>query len=139
MALPQPTEARLYYRGAKQRYDDDAELFLEAGRTTGAVYLAGYTVECILKALILASVASRRRRILLRLLVGSRAHDIEWPGALYRQHARGTVPISITRHLARVAAWSTDLRYATGILKRQDADDFMRSLVAITSWAEARM
>ena len=32
MALPKPQEARLYYRAAKQRYDD-AVLLLEAGRT----------------------------------------------------------------------------------------------------------
>lgn len=45
MGLPQTTEARLYYRAAKQRFAD-AQLLLAAGRTTGAIYLAGYTVEC---------------------------------------------------------------------------------------------
>src|SRR5439155_8365250 len=85
MALPRPTEARLYYRAAKQRYDD-AELLLEAGRTTGAVYLAGYTVECFLKALVLAGVAPGLRKRLLREFRGSRAHEIEWLGALYRRH-----------------------------------------------------
>ncbi len=55
MALPRAAEARRYYRAAKQRYED-AQMLLEAGRTTGAVYLAGYAVECILKALLLANV-----------------------------------------------------------------------------------
>ena len=50
MGLPKPIEARLYYRAAKQRFDD-AQLLLGAGRTTAAIYLAGYTVECFLKAL----------------------------------------------------------------------------------------
>jgi hypothetical protein len=45
MALPKPVEARRYYRAAVQRFDD-AQLLLEQSRTTGAVYLAGYTVEC---------------------------------------------------------------------------------------------
>jgi len=40
---------------AKQRFDD-ALLLLEMGRTTAAVYLAGYSVECMLKALILSAV-----------------------------------------------------------------------------------
>jgi HEPN domain-containing protein len=138
MALPQPTEARLYYRAAKQRYDD-AELLLAAGRTTGAVYLAGYTVECILKALILASVAPGLRRDLLREIRGSRAHNIEWLGALYRRYVGATSPRIITRQLARVASWSTDLRYVTGTLKRRDADEFMESVVAVTTWADGRM
>ena len=138
MALPQPPEARRYYRAAKQRYDD-AELLLDAGRTTGAVYLAGYTVECILKALILASVASGVRRSLLGELRGGRAHDIERLGVLYRRYVRISTPRSITRHLARVASWSTDLRYATGTLKRRDADEFIESVIAVTVWADARM
>ena len=32
-------------------------MLLDGGRITGAVYLAGYTVECFLKALILAGAA----------------------------------------------------------------------------------
>lgn len=138
MGLPRPTEARLYYRAAKQRYDD-AQLLLERERTTGAVYLAGYTVECFMKALLLASVAPRLRQQLLREFRGSRAHSIEWLGTLHRQHVGGAVPRDVTRHLSRVASWSTDLRYATGVLKRRDADEFMESVVAIAAWADGRM
>src|SRR5579859_6130261 len=84
MGLPKPPEARLYYRAAKQRFDD-AQWLLEGERTTGAIYLAGYTVECFLKALLLASVASHRRKMLLEEFRGSRAHNLEWLGALFRQ------------------------------------------------------
>lgn len=138
MGLPQPTEARLYYRAAKQRYSD-AELLLEVGRTTGAVYLAGYVVECFLKALILASVAPGLRKELLGQFRGSRAHDIEWLGALYRRHVGTAILRDVTRHLLRVASWSTDLCYATGVLKRRDADEFMESVVAVATWADGRM
>ena len=55
MALPQSAEARLYYRAAKQRFDD-SQLLLRWNRTTAAVYLAGYTVERFMKALVLANV-----------------------------------------------------------------------------------
>src|SRR5437016_4632750 len=138
MALPRAPEARLYYRAAKQRYDD-SQLLLEADRTTGAVYLAGYTVECFLKALVLASVASGLRQQLLGEFRGTRAHDIEWLGALYRRHVGTAIPRDVTRHLSRVASWSTDLRYATGLMKRRDADEFMESVVAIAAWADGRM
>lgn len=138
MGLPTPVEARRYYRAARQRYDD-AELLLEAGRTTGAVYLAGYTVECFLKSLLLAGVSSQRRRELLGEFRGSRAHDIEWLGALYRRDVGGMIPRDVTRHLSRIASWLTDLRYATGILKRRDADEFMESVIAIAKWVDGRM
>jgi hypothetical protein len=138
MGLPQPPEARLYYRAGKQRFDD-AQLLLREDRTTGAAYLAGYTVECLLKALILASVAPGLRRQLIGEFRGSRAHDIEWLGALYRRHVRAAIPRDTTRHLSRVASWSTDLRYATGLVKSGEADEFMASVVAVATWADGRM
>src|SRR5436305_594664 len=138
MGLPRPAEARLYYRAAKQRFDD-AQLLLEAGRTTGAVYLAGYTVECYLKALLLANVTSGLREEVLAKFCGSIAHDIEWLGALYRRHVGSAVPKTVTRHLSRVASWSTDMRYQSGVLRRRDADEFLAAVIVITTWADGRM
>jgi hypothetical protein len=138
MGLPQASEARIYYRAGKQRFDD-SQILLREQRTTGAVYLAGYTVECLLKALVLASVAPRLRNQLLGEFRGSRAHNVEWLGALYRHHVGVAIPRVVTRHLARVASWSTDLRYATGSLKSKEADEFMDSVVAVATWADGRM
>ena len=138
MGLPQPAEARLYYRAAKQRYDD-SQLLLQAERTTGAVYLAGYVVECFLKALVLASAAPGLRQQLLGEFRGSRAHNLEWLGALYRRHVRAAIPRDVSRHLSRLASWSTDLRYATGLMKRRDTDEFMESVVVVATWADGRM
>src|ERR1700676_5446532 len=118
MGLPSAREAQPYYRAAKQRYDD-AKLLGEAGRTTGALYLAGCTVECLLKALILASVAPRVRTDLLKEFRGRWGHDIEWLAALYRRHGPAPIPREVTRQLARVASCSTDLRYVSGTLKRR--------------------
>src|SRR5205823_10857239 len=117
-----PTEARVYYRAAKQRYAD-AQWLLDGVRTTGAVYLAGYTVECILKALLLASVSTGLRAQILGEFRGSRAHNIEWLGRLYRRHVGIGVPGAITRHLSRVASWTTDLRYGTATVNRKQADE----------------
>ena len=50
MAIPRSKESRLFYRCARQRFGE-AEILLEAGHPTGAVYLAGYSIECMLKAL----------------------------------------------------------------------------------------
>jgi HEPN domain-containing protein len=138
MGLPAPTEARLYYRAAKQRYDD-AELLLQSQRTTGAVYLAGYTIECMLKALLLANVARRVREKLLAEFRSSRAHNIEWLGGLLRRHTRIAIPRTITRHLARVASWSTDLRYAGRLIRRDEAENFMQAVAAVAKWADGSM
>ena len=58
MATPSSKESRLFYRCAKQRYEE-AQILLEAGRPTGAVYLAGYGIECMLKALVISMVPAR--------------------------------------------------------------------------------
>jgi HEPN domain-containing protein len=138
MALPQPKEARLFYRAAKQRAED-ADMLLDGGRTTGAVYLAGYTVECFLKALILAGAAPGLRQKLLRDFRGSRAHNLEWLSVVYRRHVGSAIPRQVAEHLTRASSWTTDLRYAAGALKKQDADAFMESVQAIVAWAERRM
>jgi HEPN domain-containing protein len=138
MGLPQPQEARVYYRAGKQRFDD-AEFLLEAERTTGAVYLAGYTVECLLKALILASVARGLRQELHGEFRGARAHSIEWLGSIYRRHVQVAIPQDVTRHLSRVASWSTNWRYESGRVKAREADEFMESVTAIAAWADGRM
>ncbi len=138
MGLRQVAEARLYYRAGKQRFED-AQLLLREERTTGGVYLAGYTVECLLKALILASVATHLRHRPLREFHGNRGHSMEWLGGLYRRHVRSSVPRDITRHLSRLAAWSTDLRYTTGLIRRREADEFIESVVTVATWADGRM
>src|SRR5882724_7636131 len=106
MGLPHSPEARVYYQAATQRYSD-AQVLFAAERTTGAVYLAGYTIECMLKALVLAGAAARLRKTLLKEFHGTRAHNLEWLGALYRRHI-ASIPREVARHLSRVASWSTD-------------------------------
>src|SRR5215510_14711262 len=101
MALPQVSEARAYYRAAKLRYDD-ALLLMREERTNGAVYLAGYTVECYLKALLLNSVAPRTRRELCERFRGAIGHNIRWLTRLYLRFVRVSIPKETRLELARV-------------------------------------
>jgi hypothetical protein len=82
VAMPSSVQARRFYRAAKQRFDD-ALLLLEMERTTAAIYLAGYSVECMLKALILSAVPQAQEAELLGMFRGARAHDYEWLLHLY--------------------------------------------------------
>jgi hypothetical protein len=138
MPVPRSREARDFYRCAYQRFDD-AQLLLHAHRTTGAVYLAGYVVECILKTLVLSGVPSRRAKNVLQAFRGHRAHDYEWLRALYRQDDGPDPPRDVRISFTLVNRWSTDLRYSTEITKERDAQRFLKATEAILTWADGRL
>lgn len=138
MAVPSSIEARLFYRCASQRFDE-AQVLLEAVRTTGAVYLAGYGIECILKALILSVVPSSEANAVLRTFRGHRAHDYEWLREEYRLNGGAHPPREVNRCFTLVDRWSTDLRYSPGNLKERDADSFFKAAKVILGWADGRL
>ena len=137
MATPASPDARLYFRCALQRYDD-AQVLLQFDHTTGAVYLAGYGVECILKALILASVPRGSRARILASFRGATAHNFEWLRTIYSQARGSRFPREINAAFALVNDWSTDLRYLPSTLKPADAEDFLRAANRILTWAQSR-
>ncbi len=94
MGIPSSSDARLYYRCAFQRYEE-AEILIRADKTTGAVYLAGYGIECILKALVLMAAPAANRSDMLKSFCGSKAHEYEWLRSLYlTNNRRGFRPTS---------------------------------------------
>src|SRR5437899_9599964 len=108
MALPQAGEARPYYQAAKQRFED-ARFLLEADRTTGAIYLAGYCVECMLKALILATLAKGKRAEMLATFRGSRAHDYDWLKARYFENGGQPFPKNVSKAFSFVNTWAVEI------------------------------
>jgi hypothetical protein len=102
MALSRVAEARLYYQAAKQRFDD-AVFLLEARRTTGAIYLAGYCVECMLKALILSQLAKKPRAEMFASFRGSKAHDYGWLKQQYFESGGPPLPKEVVREFAFVS------------------------------------
>lgn len=138
MAIPNSPNARLFYRAAKQRYDD-ALLLLQLQRTTGAVYLAGYSVECMLKALILESVPRGQETVILTQFRGQQAHNPDWLLRLCRKSVSINIPIPIATQLISVNSWSTNLRYQPGPLDKDDAKQFIDSVEQISLWVEGRL
>jgi hypothetical protein len=138
MAVPNSSEANSYYRCALRRYEE-AEVLSKAGYTTGAVYLAGYGVECILKTLALMAVPTSRRPKLLKSFRGSQTHDYEWLRSTYLTNGGARFPKDVTRHFTVVNSWSTDLRYYPRALRADEADAFMTSALAIIQWADGRI
>jgi HEPN domain-containing protein len=137
MATPQDPDARKYYRSAFQRLED-AEFLLEARRTTGAVYLAGYGVECILKVLILSRTAPAKKAGRLASFRGARAHDYEWLKERYAEGGGQAFSKPIARQFALVSTWTNTLRYEPGTTRYEDAEEFVRAAREILSWADGR-
>ena len=138
MAIPASSNSRLFYRASKQRFED-AEFLLDVDRTTAAVYLAGYSVECILKSLILAGVPRAQEADILAMFRGARAHNYDWLLRLYAEKGNPRLPPDVVPHFARVNTWSTDMRYSPGTIGLRDAKAFLDSSVRILTWADGRL
>lgn len=140
MATPKATEARRYYRVANQRLED-AELLLEKlGRAPAAVYLAGYAVECILKALILANTpVARHREVLGQEFRGTRGHNLAWLRERSRQAGAASFPAEISGDLTFVSTWSVDLRYTPGAGDFEDAEAFVAAVGRIVQFIDTRL
>jgi HEPN domain-containing protein len=138
MALPKAREARLFYRVAQQRLLD-AQLLLGHGRTTGAVYLAGYAVECILKALILSRLTAKARSAMAESFRGMRGHDFGWLKFAYFANHGESFPEDVTRAFERVRTWSTILRYQSKSVSQPSAERFLQSAELLVQWAGRRL
>ena len=138
MAIPSSADARLYYRCSLQRYED-AKILLKAEHTTGAVYLAGYGIECILKALVLMAEPASARSDRLRSFRGAKAHEYEWLRTLYLTNGGARFPREITQHFTLVNDWSTDLRYTPRSVRADEAEAFLAAALAIIRWADRRL
>jgi hypothetical protein len=138
MPIPTSRNARLFYRAAKQRFDD-ALLLIEFKRTTAAVYLAGYSVECMLKALILSIVPRNRENEILNQFRGVQAHDYDWLIRLYRRNGGAQIPVGLIPNFTRVNTWSTHIRYSPETLEGRRAKAFVDAANEINQWADGRL
>jgi len=138
MASPRSKDARLFYRCATQRYKE-AQILIGKNHTTGAVYLAGYGIECILKALVLSVVPSGRVSSILNSFRGFRAHDFEWLREQYYENKGARLPRNVIQNLALASYWSTNLRYNPPNMKLGDAKDFLAAVDVIIAWANGRL
>jgi HEPN domain-containing protein len=112
---------------------------MQLERPTPAVYMAGYAVECMLKALVLASVPERKERESIELFRGGRAHSFEWLLDLYRQCGGPSPPRNLRRSFHRLSGWSTDIRYSPGNEWNREARPFLVAAEEVIDWAEGRI
>ena len=132
-----PATSRDFQRAGMQRLAA-AEFLLNGGLNLDAMYLAGYTVECTLKALILASTpAANLPDVLRRITSGSTMHRTE----ILLGELRNTgvaLPVRLAKRLRR-SSWSTDLRYETGRTDTGETRAFLKTAKAVYDWVEGQL
>ena len=128
---------RLFLRAADQRLEDAAVL-LNGRRGTGAVYLAGYAVECGLKALLLSAVPARREAALMETFRGTAAHDYEALRQRYFEKSGARFPPHVVRDFERVARWAVRLRYDPGTTGAGVARPFLASALRLHEFFQDR-
>jgi HEPN domain-containing protein len=131
-------EIRRFSRVARQRFDD-AQLLLNGERNTGAVYLAGYVVECGLKALLLSAVSASECIEVLDSFRGNDGHNLDSLKAKYLKRQPASFPKAILGHLTLINNWTTSLRYMPANESPNEARRFLASTEVILRWIEGRI
>lgn len=131
-------------KASKQRLED-ARTLLSASRWRGAMYLAGYAVECLLKAKLMLMYGCRTLRELeddlqRRGVLSSQAtvftHQLELLLRLTQRLAQLRQNPLLWRQFTLVNRWIPAWRYAADTGYRQDAEDFLAAVAEITDWLE---
>lgn len=138
MAEPTSEIPFQFYRAAFQRIEEAEILFL-AGKFHGAVYLAGYTVECMLKTLILIAEEPARHEEIERTFRSRDGHDYERLRQRYEEAASETIPENISLSLAFVSTWEPSLRYHSAIHDRVFAEKFLNETRRIMEWVDGQI
>jgi hypothetical protein len=133
---------------ASQHRRDDAQVLLNAARWRGAMYLGGYSVECLLKSRLMKMFECRT---LLKLDEELKERGLIAAEATMYTHQFESL-LRVTGHLDRlrqdaklwpsfaiVNRWVPAWRYDPDLSKREEAEDFFEALDKITSWIRANI
>ena len=138
MTLPRDPDARKYYRVAGQRLLEAELVFRKIGLSAAAIYLTGYSVECILKALILVLTAPRQRANTLQLLREDFGHGLRRLRVAVVQRGPD-IPRAVSRELVYLSSWSPELRFEPGPGDPKQAARFLAAARAVFAWADGRI
>ncbi|MCX7044003.1 MAG: hypothetical protein NTX50_00765 [Candidatus Sumerlaeota bacterium] len=136
------TKASVYKEAGDARYAEAKAL--ENQYPSGAIYLAGYLVECYLKwALCLRNGVQRIKELqdksLADLITSAKGHDLELlcEIAKYDKHYENNAEIKIA--FMKAAEWNPNIRYLGKCAEYHDAVQFMAAVRKlkddISSWA----
>ncbi len=133
---PSP-EVKRYYQAALTHHGD-ARCLLDARRANGCIYLAGYAIECTLKALLVSRVPVAAQKALTNSFRGREWHSFEHLKKELRKRQM-TLPDAVNKQLARVNTWSVDIRYQPRRLKLSDARDILAAASEVIRWVRKEL
>lgn len=142
MSVPRDKDAKRFYIAARRRLDDARALLAvdhATDHTTGSMYLAGYTVECMLKALIIVQATSTRKPEVLKEFHGSGAHNFDRLRAAYLRLGGTGFPKNVVESFLVVQEWGTDWRYDPAPRPADDAESFLASVARIWDCIDKRL
>jgi HEPN domain-containing protein len=133
-----PGSSRDFQRAALQRLTT-AEFLLKHRYNLDAIYLAGYAIECTLKALILERTEQTERvEMLKRISSGKKMHDAEILAGILKKDLGIAIPLDLVKRLRR-SGWTTALRYETGRGDHGEARAFLRLAKKVCEWVEGQL
>jgi HEPN domain-containing protein len=132
-----PSSSRDFQKAALQRLTT-AEFLFKNGYNLDAKYLAGYAIECALKALLLeVTPQADRARTLELISSGAKMHKPEILGDKLKDLKR-PIPLGLVQKFRRFA-WSTDLRYQTGRTKSAETGGFLKAAKETCEWVKGQL
>ena len=132
-----PSSSRDFQKAALQRLTT-AEFLFKNDYNLDPKYLAGYAIECALKALLLEITPQKDRAQRLKSISsGAKMHRPEILGGLLKDLGR-PIPSNLVKKFRRFA-WSTDLRYQTGRTKSAETGGFLKAAKETCEWVEGQL
>jgi HEPN domain-containing protein len=129
--------SRDFLRAATRRLST-AQFLLMHGFTLDAMYLAGYCVECSLKALILEKTPQNKRSVVLKSLTsGARMHRAEVLADELKKLGSPVNP-QLLKQLIRFG-WTTSLRYESGRKNTGEAKGFLKKAEEVYNWVKGEL
>lgn len=124
---------------------DDAHALFNAGRWRGAMYMAGYAVECLLKTTLMRMYGCRtlhelepelQRRGILAEHMTVFTHHLELLLRLTQRLDQLRQHRLLWPQFTLINRWIPAWRYTADMANRQDAADFLEATIQIMQWIE---
>ncbi|MCC6126535.1 MAG: hypothetical protein IT426_16365 [Pirellulales bacterium] len=130
--------SRDFQRASEQRFTVAEFLLEQRDYSLDAFYLAGYSVECILKALVMYRTPEMNRKAAFqRLKGGAKMH---YPEHLKEElkNLGHPIPNEIVKGFRRFG-WSTDLRYEHGHWPVGEVRGYLKVAKKTIDWVKGEM
>lgn len=132
--MAQNIEVAQFLRAGEQRLTA-AEILYREQVYLDSMYLAGYAVECSMKAFVLGNVPRGKRKKFERdYFRGATSHNFEYLRGLSKEQGID-FPFLVEEGLRRISSWSTDLRYETTRKSSKEAKHYLDAARNILEWS----